>query len=102
MPLWTTIRSYLDWHQTGPRITSDSTSSLPASDYADDCTLGQAVARPNERFKLDFTGSEAVAYGWPSTGGMLRKDATVVEIEWLGLDRFTVVLPSGDAAEEDA
>jgi hypothetical protein len=41
-------------------------------------------------------------YGWPSVGGIIVNELIhCVELEWLGIDRFTPTPRSSNATEED-
>ena len=52
--------------------------------------------------RLTFGRGGCTVFGWPSSGGMLRKSVDAVELEYLGLDRFQESTRSQTPAEEDA
>lgn len=46
--------------------------------------------------------SGAFVKGFPSKGGVYVLSCSAIELDFLGLDRFEIALPSADPAEEDA
>ena len=53
--------------------------------------------------RSEFGRGGCVVYGWPSSGGMLVKEpADIVDLEFLGLDRFKASPRSQNVVEEDA
>jgi len=73
----------------GEMITRTGPSSCPQNEY-------------DTQKRLRFGRIGAVVYGWPSAGGMLFRGVTPVELEFLGIDRFSESQRSQDPAEEDA
>lgn len=56
--------------------------------------------KPNKR--TEFSRLGCTVYGYPSGGGVLTKEANVVDMQFLGLDRFTAAQRSSNVIEEDA
>lgn len=52
--------------------------------------------------RTEFGTRGCTVYGYPSAGGMLIKEADVVDMRFLRLDRFTAAQRSANLIEEDA
>ena len=52
--------------------------------------------------RLSFHSGHAIVFGWPSTGGILIKTVSAVEIDWLKLSHFEESKRSFDESKEDA
>ena len=51
--------------------------------------------------RLSFYTGVPVVYGWPSSGGVLIKQVSAVEVEWLGLQRAGLSCRAENRGEED-
>ena len=60
------------------------------------------VTQWNTNKRTEFGSNGCAVFAWPSTGGVLVKEpADIVDLEYLGLDRFQPSSRSTDALEED-
>ncbi|KAI9833200.1 MAG: hypothetical protein M1819_003823 [Sarea resinae] len=87
-------------------------STFPSSVTGRPVNIGEMKTRPgpgscpqntyDTQKRLRFGRQGAVVYGWPSAGGMLYRSVEPLELEFLGIDRFSESQRSQDPAEEDA
>ena len=65
----------------------------------------EEVSRPLNQFDTKKRSHFGIigcdVFGWPSSGGVLIKEVDIVELMFLGLDRFQPSLRSSNVVEED-
>ncbi|KAF2226797.1 hypothetical protein BDZ85DRAFT_272022 [Elsinoe ampelina] len=94
------------WEQTIGRIRPIDVDSLPFVRQRPAVSKGRTISCPRDppdsvTDRTEFGQTGCLIYGYPSSGGVLNKEADVLDMIFLSLPRSTISYRSNDTNEED-